>query len=220
MTTLQKQETLQRIEALGLLAVIRGPQPALTMRMVEALVAGGVRGIEITFSTPDAAAVVRDLDRQFGEEIVLGMGTLLCPEDAAAAQDAGARFIVSPMIDDALAAAMMHTGLPMMIGALTPTEVVRAHRLGSDVVKLFPGSAGGPSYLKALRGPLPHIPLMPTGGVSRDNVGQWFAAGAFALGAGSNLCPKELALAGRFAEIEAIARDYVAAVEAARRSGS
>lgn len=216
---MQKDETLERIKGLGLLAVIRGPDPELTVRMVEALVAGGVCGIEITFSTPQATEVLRRLDRQFGDEIVLGMGTLLRPEDAVAARDAGARFVVSPMIDEELAEAMVRSGLAVMIGALTPTEIVRAHRLGSDVVKVFPGSVGGPSYLKALRGPLPHIPLMPTGGVSRDNLQQWFAAGAFAVGAGGNLCPKELAQAGRFAEIEEIARDFVTALQAARQNG-
>ena len=215
---MDKQRTLERIQELGLLAVIRGPEPELTVRMVEALVAGGVLGIEITFSTPDAAEVVRRLDVQFGEQIVLGMGTLRQPEHAVLAREAGACFVVSPMIDDALAQAMVETGLAVMIGALTPTEIVRARRLGSDIVKVFPGSVGGPSYFKALRGPLPDIPLMPTGGVSRDNLAQWFAAGAVAVGAGSNLCPKELAEAGRFEEITAIARDFVSALKEARGS--
>jgi len=208
---------LEKIGALGLLAVIRGPEPDLTVRMVQALVAGGVHGIEITFTTPQATDVVRRLDELFGDDIVLGMGTLMAPQDATAAVQAGARFLVSPMIDEALAQAMVDTELAVMIGALTPTEIVRARRLGSDVVKVFPGSLGGPSYFKALRGPFPDIPLMPTGGVGRENVGQWFAAGAFAVGAGSNLCPKELALAGRFDEIEEIAREFVEAVESARR---
>lgn len=211
-----KEATLERIRSLGLLAVIRGPEPDLTMRMVEALVTGGVLGIEITFSTPDAAGVVSRLDREYGEQIALGMGTLTKPEHAAMASDAGARFVVSPMLDEPLAQAMVGTGLAVMIGALTPTEIVRAYQLGSDIVKVFPGSLGGPSYFKALRGPLPHIPLMPTGGVSRDNLAQWFAAGAVAVGAGSNLCPKELVRAGRFTEISAIAKEFVAALKAAR----
>jgi len=217
---MDKQTTLEKIRKLGLLAVIRGPEPELTVRVVEALVAGGVLGIEITFSTPDAAEVVRRLDRQFGEQIVLGMGTLTEAEHAVIAREAGARFVVSPMIDDALAQAMVATGLGVMIGALTPTEIVRAQRLGSDIVKVFPGSVGGPSYFKALRGPLPDIPLMPTGGVSRENLAQWFAAGAVAVGAGSNLCPKELAQAGRFEEITAIARDFVSALDKARNRNS
>jgi len=106
--------------------------------------------------------------------------------------------------------------VPIMIGALTPTEVWRAHQLGSDVVKLFPGSAVGPDYVKALRGPFPHIPLMPTGGVDEHNVGDWFRAGVFAVGAGSQLSPGKLAKEGRFDEIEAVARRFVDAVARSR----
>jgi len=215
---MNKQETLNAIHKLGLLSVLRGPSPDLTFKMVEALVEGGVTGIEITFTTPSALEVVRDVNQHFGERILLGMGTLTRPEQAAAAQEAGARFLVSPHIDDQLAAAMMATGLPVMLGALTPSEVVRSYNLGSDVVKLFPGSLGGPGYLRALRGPFPEIPIMPTGGVSQENVGEWFAAGAFAVGAGSNLCPTAMAREGRFAEISQIARLFAETVAAIHRS--
>lgn len=213
---MNKEETLTRLHALGLVAVIRGPSPELTVRMVEALVAGGVTGIEITYTTPNAAAVTRALDRAFGDLILLGMGTLTAPAQAAEAQDAGARYLVSPITDEALGVALVATGLPVMIGALTPTEVFRAHQLGSDVVKLFPGSAVGPDYVKALRGPFPHIPLMPTGGVDEHNVGDWFRAGVFAVGAGSQLSPAKLAQEGRFTEITAVAERFAAAVAAAR----
>jgi 2-dehydro-3-deoxyphosphogluconate aldolase/(4S)-4-hydroxy-2-oxoglutarate aldolase len=214
---MNKQATLDAIYDLGLLSVLRGPSPDLTLRMVEALVAGGVNGIEITFTTPHALEVVRDLDQHFGRQILLGMGTLTRPEQAAAAQAAGARFLVSPHIDEQLAEAMVATGLPVMLGALTPSEVVRSINLGSDVVKLFPGSLGGPGYLRALRGPFPEIPIMPTGGVSRENAADWFAAGAFAIGAGSNLCPPALAREGRFDEISQIASDFAGTVAASRR---
>lgn len=212
----QKQETLERVQQLGLLAVIRGPSPEVTLQMVDALVAGGVRGIEITFTTPNALEVVKSLDRRFGDQILLGMGTLTKPEQAAAAKEAGARFLVSPHCEKSLAGAMKETGLPIMLGALTPSEVILSRKLGSDVVKLFPGSLGGPEYLKALRGPFPDIPIMPTGGVSQDNVGDWFAAGAFAVGAGSNLCPTALAQERRFGEITALAKAFVQAVASAR----
>ena len=211
-----KESTLNRLHELGLVAVIRGPSPELTVRMVEALVAGGVLGIEITYTTPDAVGVVRALDARFGEQILLGMGTLTRPEQAEEALAAGARYIVSPITDEALGRAMVATGLPVMIGALTPTEVWRAHQLGSDVVKLFPGSAVGPDYVKALRGPFPDIALMPTGGVDEHNVGDWFRAGVFAVGAGSQLSPGKLAKERRFDEIEATARRFAAAVAAAR----
>ncbi len=213
---MNKSETLARIEAIGLLAVIRGPGKDLTLQMVEALVEGGVTGIEITYTTPNAAEVVAALDERFGENIVLGMGTLTRPPQAQEAQAAGARFLVSPHTEAALATAMVATGLPVMTGAITPTEVVLADSLGADVIKIFPGSLVGPGYLKALRGPFPGLKLMPTGGVSRDNVAEWFAAGAVAVGAGSELCPTAWAKEGRFTDISARAADFAAAVAAAR----
>ncbi len=213
---MNKQETLARIKELGLVAVIRGPSPDLTTQMVEALVAGGVYGIEITYSTPNAAEVVRKLDQTFGEKILLGMGTLTRPEQALEAHQAGARFIVSPICNQELGQAMVLTGLVVMIGALTPSEVHQAYCLGSDVVKLFPGSLTGPAYVKALKGPFPEIPLMPTGGVSKDKVGEWFAAGVFAVGAGSELCPPAWAKEGRFADITIRAQEFVEAVQKAR----
>jgi len=214
---MDKQIILQKIQELGLLAVIRGPSPELTVAMVEALIAGGVRGIEITYSTPQAEEVVADLARRWGQGIVLGMGTLTEPEQAAAAAAAGAQFLVSPVCEPALVTAMRQTGLLTMAGALTPTEILQAWRLGSDVVKLFPGSLTGPGYVKAIKGPFPHIPLMPTGGVSAANVAEWFAAGVIAVGAGSELCPPALARAGRFDEITQRAAAFIQAVQAARQ---
>lgn len=208
--------TLERIREIGLLAVIRGPSAELTLKMVDALVEGGVTGIEITYSTPAAASVVHDLNEKYGDAILLGMGTLTRTEQAQEAYQSGAQFLVSPHIDPDLALAMRATGLPMMMGALTPSEVFRSYSLGSQVVKLFPGSQGGPAYLKALKGPFPEIPLMPTGGVSLETISQWFAAGAFAVGAGSELCPPRLAQEGRFEEIVANARQFRKAVDAAR----
>jgi len=213
---MSKETTLDTIRQLGLLSVLRGPSPDLTLQMVDALVDGGVRGIEITFTTPNALEVVKSLDHRFGDQILLGMGTLTKPEQATAAKEAGARFLVSPHCEKKLAAAMKTTGLPIMLGALSPSEVVLSRSMGSDVVKLFPGSLGGPKYLKALRGPFPDIPIMPTGGVSKENVGDWFTAGAFAVGAGSNLCPTALAQERRFDEITAIAKAFVSAVASAR----
>lgn len=213
---MDKKQTLEKLKALGLVAVIRGPSPDLTLKMVDALVAGGVLGIEITYSTPNAAEVVRQLDATFGDKIVLGMGTLTRPEQVEEALGAGAKFLVSPMGEPALCKAMVESGVPTMIGALTPTEIFAAYQMGSDVVKLFPGSLTGPAYVKALKGPFPYIPIMPTGGVSATNVGEWFAAGVFGVGAGSELCPPNLAKEGRFAEITQKAAEFVRAVQSAR----
>jgi 2-dehydro-3-deoxyphosphogluconate aldolase / (4S)-4-hydroxy-2-oxoglutarate aldolase len=215
-----KQETLERIRALGLLAVIRGPSPDLTMKMVDALVAGGVRGIEVTYSTPNAEWVVDTLAQKYGDQILLGMGTLTDPRQAILAKAAGARFLVSPICEPELVRAMAASELVVMAGAFTPTEVFQTYRLGSDIVKVFPGSLAGPSYIKALKGPFPYIPVMPTGGVSAANVGEWFAAGVVAVGAGSEICPPALAKEGKFDEITVRAADFVRAVNAARAATS
>ena len=213
---MNKQEVLDRVGDLGLLAVLRGPSPELTIDMVNALVAGGVLGIEITYTTPNAPEVVAALNEKYGDDILLGMGTLTEPEHVDQAKEAGARFIVSPHCEPELAQLMVASGLVTMIGGLTPSEVMQAHKLGADVVKIFPGSLGGPGYMKGLRGPFPNITMMPTGGVNIDNVGDWFAAGAVAVGAGSDLCPTAWAKEGRFADITERAKKFVAAVAAGR----
>ncbi len=214
---MNKEKTLELLKAAGLIAVIRGPSQELTLKMVDALVKGGVKGIEITYSTPNAAEAVKALDKPFGDQIILGMGTLTRIDQVDEAKKAGATFLVSPMCEPALCKAMAASGLACMMGAVTPTEVFQAYTLGSDVVKLFPGSLVGPSYVKALRGPFPHIPLMPTGGVNADNVKDWFGAGAVAVGAGSELCPPKLAKEGRFEEISQLAANFVDVVSEARQ---
>jgi 2-dehydro-3-deoxyphosphogluconate aldolase/(4S)-4-hydroxy-2-oxoglutarate aldolase len=187
--------------------------------MVDALVDGGVVGIEVTYSTPSAPEVVRLVNQKYGDRILLGMGTLTQLNQPDEAKESGAAFLVSPHCDSELAERMVATGLLVMVGALTPTEVLHAFRLGSDVVKLFPGSLVGPGYLKALRGPFPYIPLMPTGGVSLANIRDWFAAGAIAVGAGSELCPSRSATEGRFKEITHNAAKFCEAIHDARGPG-
>lgn len=213
---MDKQEVLSKVKEIGLLAVIRGPSAELTVKMVQALVAGGVTGIEVTYSTPNAPWVVAELARQYGDRILLGMGTLTRTTQAVEAREAGASFLVSPICAPDLVTSMVKSGLAVMAGALSPTEVFQAYSLGTDVVKIFPGSQGGPAYLKALRGPFPNIPMMPTGGVNAGNLKDWFKAGAVAVGAGSELCPRELALAGQFDEIAARAHDFAGAVRLAK----
>jgi 2-dehydro-3-deoxyphosphogluconate aldolase/(4S)-4-hydroxy-2-oxoglutarate aldolase len=213
---MNKSEVLEKVKELGLLAVIRGPSPELTIKMVEALLAGGVFGIEITYSTPDAEEVVRTLSKRYKNRIVLGMGTLTNAEQALTAKKAGASFLVSPICEEHLVKSMVESGLLCMAGALTPTEVFHAYSLGVDVVKVFPGSLGGPAYIKALKGPFPYIPMMPTGGVSAANVADWFSAGVVAVGAGSELCPPQLAKEGKFDEISRRAAEFVQIVKSAK----
>jgi len=211
-----KQEVLEQLKKLGLLAVIRGPSPELTIKMVDALIEGGVTGIEITYSTPNAEEVVRKLAQKYKDQILLGMGTLTKPEQVDSAKAAGATFLVSPICEPGIVRAMVGSGLLVMAGALTPTEIFQAYSLGSDVVKVFPGSLGGPAYIKAIKGPFPYIPVMPTGGVSESNVKEWFAAGVIAVGAGSELCPPALAKEGKFNEISLRAAAFVRTVIQAR----
>ena len=211
---MDKKIVLNRIMDAKVVAVIRGPSEELSIKMVEALINGGITGIEITYSTPNAAEVVKALDTKYGDQITLGMGTLIEPGQAVEAKEAGARFLVSPVCDPVLGKAMIDTGLVVMIGALSPTEVLQAFKMGSDVVKIFPGSLVGPSYVKALKGPFPQIPIMPTGGVSVANVTDWFAAGVIAVGAGSELCPPQLVKEGKFDDISKRAKEFL---EAARK---
>ena len=193
--------SLATLKSTRVLAVLRAPSAQSALRAADALVAGGVTGLEITYSTPDAPAVIRALDEKYGDRIYLGAGTVTTEREAEQAADAGARFLVSPGTREALTAAMKATGLVVMTGALSPTEVMAAVEYGSDVVKIFPASLGGPAYLKALRGPFPGVPLMPTGGVSPENIDEWFGAGAIAVGAGGDLCPAAALDAEDWAEI-------------------
>ncbi len=206
-------DTLARV---GVIAVLRAPSADLAVQAVDALVAGGVTGIEITYTTPDATTVIHRVRERHGEQILLGAGTITTPDQAHQAADAGASFLVSPGCDPELAAHMARTGAAVMLGAMTPTEIMAASRYKPLVVKIFPASLGGPAYLRALRGPFPDVAMMPTGGVSPDNLGEWLRAGAIAVGAGSELCSAAAMTEGRWAEIEGQAKSFAAALAAAR----
>jgi 2-dehydro-3-deoxyphosphogluconate aldolase/(4S)-4-hydroxy-2-oxoglutarate aldolase len=174
----------------------------------------------VTFTTPEAGKVMEDLNQEYGDSILLGAGTIVESGQVEQAVANGAVFLVSPGCDPGLVPLMLETGLAVMPGILTPTELMLARRLGADVVKLFPGSAGGPSYLKALRGPFPEAVLLPTGGVSKENVQDWFAAGAFAVGAGGALAPAAIKDDRHREEVAACARSFAqAARDAARAAG-
>jgi 2-dehydro-3-deoxyphosphogluconate aldolase/(4S)-4-hydroxy-2-oxoglutarate aldolase len=209
---------LTALRAAGVLAVLRAPSPLVALTAIDALVRGGITGIEVTYSTPDAAHVIATAIARHGDRAYVGAGTVTTPSLAGEAADAGARFLVSPGTLSALTAAMRETGATVMTGALTPSEVMTAVELGTDVVKIFPASLGGPSFLSALRGPFPDVPLMPTGGVTPDNLAAWFAAGAIAVGAGGDLVPGAALASGDMAEIERRAMLFSAACAAVRSS--
>ena len=205
--------TMNRVRELGLLAVVRGESCAAAVEVAGALIEGGVLGIEVAFTTPEAHRAIGELNEEHGDRILLGAGTVTTPEELEKARSAGAGFLVSPGCDPELVPLMQRTGLAVLPGVLTPSEVMLAGRLGASVVKLFPGSLGGPSYLKALRGPFPGVSFVPTGGVSEENVRDWFGAGAFAVGAGGALAPAAL---GRGQERDRVVERAARMVEAVR----
>lgn len=203
---------LEQLRAHTVVAVVRAPSQETAVAGTAALVAGGVRAIEVTYSTPGAAEVISRLRAEFGDEVLIGAGTVTTTEQVAESAAAGAQFLVCPGVHSGVASAMAGTGLAFALGALTPSEVMAAVELGADVVKLFPGSLGGPSYLRALRGPFPDVPFMPTGGVSLSNAREWLDSGAHCLGAGGDLVSRELLSSGDYAEITRRAQAFAAVV--------
>jgi 2-dehydro-3-deoxyphosphogluconate aldolase/(4S)-4-hydroxy-2-oxoglutarate aldolase len=210
-------QALDRIRAAGIVPIIRTPSAGEALAAAEAIRAGGIPVVEVTMSVPGAVEVIAHLARRFGEDVVLGAGTVLDPGTARACRDAGARFMVCPHFDAETVAFCRREDLPVMPGALTPTEVVQAWRAGAAMVKVFPCNAvGGASYIQALKAPLPQIELMPTGGVSLSNVAEFFRAGASAVGTGSDLVDLARIRAGDLAPVTARARAYVEAIAQAR----
>ncbi|WP_375432875.1 bifunctional 4-hydroxy-2-oxoglutarate aldolase/2-dehydro-3-deoxy-phosphogluconate aldolase [uncultured Friedmanniella sp.] len=209
-------DDLTALRRAGVVAVLRAPSAAAALGATEALLAGGVTGIEITYSTPDAAAVIAEVRRRHGEAVYLGAGTVLTAAHAHESVEAGAEFLVSPGTRPGLAEAMLATGVTVLSGALTPSEVMGALDAGVHVVKLFPASLGGPAFLKALRGPFPDVPFVPTGGVNAGNLAEWLAAGAVAVGAGGELCSATAMATGDWATITTSAAEFAAAAQTAR----
>ena len=207
------------IEAFGLVPVVRAPSAALAERAVHAVFAGGVRVFEITLTVPDALPLISKLAREFEGRALIGAGTVLTTDQARGCIDAGARFIVSPGFDPDTVSLALSRDIAVMPGALTPTEVIAAWHSGAPMVKIFPCSAmGGAKYLRALRGPLPDVKLMPTGGVNAATAAEYLAAGASALGIGSELVDVAALEAGRDQEISARARELCDIVERAREA--
>lgn len=203
---------LNALQARRVVAVVRATSPKLALEAASVLIDNGITGIEITFTTPDAAMAIEKCVERHGEEALIGAGTILTTDQVIAASQAGADFLVSPGTDGDLADAMVNTGLAVMTGVLSPTEIMKALSHGVHVMKVFPGSLGGPGYLGALKGPFPDLRFMPTGGVSAKNLGDWLSQGAFAVGAGGDLVPSRALAVGDFDDIQERARAYVAAL--------
>ncbi|MGI6264375.1 MAG: bifunctional 2-keto-4-hydroxyglutarate aldolase/2-keto-3-deoxy-6-phosphogluconate aldolase [Acutalibacteraceae bacterium] len=182
-----KEQVLQQIEDSAMVAVVRGETTEQAMAVVENCIAGGIKAIELTFTVPFAHRVVEDLARKYGDQIILGAGTVLDSETARIAILSGAEFIVSPHFNPEVVKLCNRYRKAVMQGILTVTEAITAMEAGTDVLKLFPGELFGPTFIKAIKGPLPYARVMPTGGVTVDNVADWIKAGAVAVGAGSSL---------------------------------
>lgn len=215
-----REQIVERIVEIGIVPVVRAASGDEAIAMADAIGAGGVRALEITMTVPGAVDVIKQAVARYGDRFLIGAGTVLDAEQARACIDAGACFVVSPIVDEETVAFCRRAGVASLPGALTPTEVVRAWRAGADLVKVFPCSAvGGASYIKALKAPLPQIPLVPTGGVTLETAAAFFAAGASAIGVGGDLCDVQAIRRGQPDKVAATARAYVAAVQAARASG-
>ena len=213
---MSKQEQLERIARCGVVAVMRAPSGEMLADVAEALLAGGVEAVEVTFTVPGAHRVIEQVADRLGDRVLLGAGTVLDPETARAALLAGAEFIVAPTVDTRVIELCRRYDKAVMPGALTPTEVLTAWQAGADVVKVFPSDLTGPKYLKALHGPLPQVRLMPTGGVNLDTAAEFLRCGAWALGIGGLLVEKDALARGDMARIESLARQYTQIVRDVR----
>jgi len=215
---MSRATALDRILGGGIVAVVRANSGEQLVKVVAALAEGGVTAAEITFTVPDAVGVIRRVREALGDSVVLGAGTVLDAETARAAILAGAEFLVSPATNLDVIRMGRRYGVPAMPGAFTPTEILAAWEAGADVVKVFPSDAVGPGYLKAIRGPLPQIRLMPTGGVDLDTAEAFLKAGACCLGVGSSLVEPAAIAAGDFGRLRDLAARYAAIVRRFRGS--
>lgn len=216
--TAARQHTVERLESAGVVAVIRLADGAALRAVADALAEGGVRALEVTMTVPRATALIEELARALPDEFLVGAGTVLDANTAREVIDAGARFVVSPVFRRTVLDAVHERDVAAMPGCFTPTEILEAWDAGADIVKVFPATALGPGFFTDVRGPLPQVRLMPTGGVTRTNAGDWIRAGAVAIGVGTALVDRAAVAAGRFDQIAANARHFVAAVQQARHA--
>lgn len=213
---MKKWENLLRLKESGLIAVIRRPKQSQIHEIAEALVTGGVGALEITLDTPGALAIINSLKETFKDKVLVGAGTVLDAESAKGAIDAGSDFIFSPTFDIGTIQMTNRYGRISIPGVMTPTEIVQAYSAGADLLKVFPGGTLGVNYMKDLQGPLGHIPMMPTGGVSLDNVEQFIRNGAVAVGAGGSLVDEKAIDEERYDVLVQIAQEFVGKIQKAR----
>ena len=214
---MSKQQILQSMLDAGIVAVVRTSSAESAIKSIEAIYRGGIIVAEVTMTVPGALQALEKIADSLGDKIILGAGTVLDPETARACMLAGAQFFVTPALKLATIEMAHRYSKPIFPGALTPTEVLTAWEAGADVVKVFPcGNMGGPKYIKALKGPFPHIEMVPTGGVNLETAGEFLKAGACAVAVGGELIDAATIKAGQYEVFEERARQYVAVVKQAR----
>jgi 2-dehydro-3-deoxyphosphogluconate aldolase / (4S)-4-hydroxy-2-oxoglutarate aldolase len=211
-----RREITAEIEKAGVVAVIRMKDPAKVQAVVDAIAAGGVTAIEVTMTVPGAVKLIAAIAPKMPAGFLLGAGTVVDPETAKQVIDAGAQFIVSPVFRRSVIAACHERDVPVTPGCFTPSEILDAWDAGADIVKVFPATALGPGYIKDVRAPLPQVKLMPTGGVTVENAGEWIAAGAVAVGVGSALLDGKAIESGDYGALRSRAERIVQNVRAAR----
>jgi len=218
MDVMNKNKVLEVIGDRKLVAVVRVDDPSQIDATVDALLKGGINVIELTMTIPNVLDYIPALMKRVGNEMVLGVGSVLNGETAQKVVDAGSNFIVSPIMKYDIIATAQKNDVAVSVGAFSPTEIQAAWEFGSDVVKVFPADRLGPSYIKGVKAPMPHLRLLPTGGVTVDNVGEWLSAGCFALGLGSALVDIKAIRSGNFNVLTENAKALVAAVDAWEKS--
>ena len=211
-----RSEIISLLTNPGIIAVVRAQKTEQVIPLSEALLAGGVIAIEITMTTPNAIAAIREASRQLGNRALIGVGTVLDSDTCRAALAAGAEFVVTPICRPEFVPLAHAAERPIMLGAYTPTEAQRAHEAGADFIKIFPADSLGPAYMKALRAPLPHLKIVPTGGVDVTNVADFLKAGCAAVGVGGSLVSAKLLQEGNWTELTRRAAEFVKAAQGAR----
>ena len=206
---MKKLELVRRLADPGVIAILRTENADKLLDVIHALVAGGIHAIEVTMTTPAALKVIRDARAALGEKIVMGVGSVLDSETARQAMLEGAQFVVTPVVRPSVIEICHRYGVPVASGAMTPTEALTAHELGSDFVKIFPAEQLGVTYIKSILAPLPMLQLIPTGGVTPQNVADYFAAGCAAVGAGSTLLSRDILESSDWTSLSARAAEFV-----------
>jgi len=209
-----RAEVIKQIKDTGVIPVVRASSADEAMRAIDAIREGGISILEITMTVPGAVALIEQVAKLYGDVATVGAGTVLDPETARIAILSGAQFVVSPALNPEAARLCNRYQIPYMPGAATPREVIEAMECGADIVKVFPGDTLGPSFVKAIRGPLPQASLMPTGGVDISNVADWIKAGCVAVGVGGNLTAS--AKTGDFKTITTLAKQFIEKIRGAR----